>query len=62
MLDALVDTLAREAGPVSVIETHISAVLLTASAPTSSKSRSISAFWTSPACVSAGISAVKNCA
>ena len=30
MLDALVDTLAREAGPVSVIETHISAVLLTA--------------------------------
>ena len=29
MLDALVDTLARETGPVSVIETHISAVLLT---------------------------------
>ncbi|MBC7162491.1 MAG: AAA family ATPase [Immundisolibacter sp.] len=30
MLDALVDTLAREAGPVRVVETHISAVLLTA--------------------------------
>lgn len=29
MLDALVDTLARQVGPVSVIETHISAVLLT---------------------------------
>lgn len=30
MLDALVDTLARDAGPVTVLETHISAVLLTA--------------------------------
>lgn len=30
MLDALVDTLAREAGPVRVVETHISAVLLNA--------------------------------
>ncbi|WP_372718814.1 AAA family ATPase [Immundisolibacter sp.] len=29
MLEALADTLAREVGPVSVIETHISAVLLT---------------------------------
>jgi aminoglycoside phosphotransferase family enzyme len=29
MLHALVDTLAREAGPVGVVETHISAVLLT---------------------------------
>ncbi|HEY0675216.1 MAG TPA: hypothetical protein VGD25_03310, partial [Immundisolibacter sp.] len=28
MLDALVHTLAREAGPVRIIETHISAVLL----------------------------------